>query len=523
MWPLILTLLDDRTVHTIPYTSQRATTKAFALNLFVHHLVFPGPVATRACTRTTRLSPESFVQVMDDIEPDYAWAALPNSPVATISTPYKVAAAYLSNTLMRLRSVTSSRCVRERTLSVVMPPKKKKASADPGTDANADVPGKKPPQCCYSAQDLVTMMEVVVRHKDQLGDPAGLKGFLASLIAAELNPPCKGAPKTASSVQAQFRKQKANWTAVVGIENNSGFAPWDKERGANITPEKAAVWDAYVAKNKSAKPFRNCGFPLYDYFEEILPKSVLAFRGKGVFRPMTGAQEGDDSEDDEDNADKDIASSASDCNEPPRHQSPAWDIESGSDDDTTEPVSAPLASAAPATPAPVQLRKRGASETPLPSSRPQKARIAGPKHTASQTPANRRSAADRAEERFNAINGHLQETTTVLRELLAPPAPSAPTPTELLATPARLSAAVRRVRKFESVWLPDYLCMQFTDMLEQHRELVASYIANWDDENVSYGRQWILRKLGVLDRLPYGYDLSENTLIVLLPSQNFEY
>ncbi|KAF7307792.1 putative transposase [Mycena kentingensis (nom. inval.)] len=382
---------------------------------------------------------------------------------------------------------------------------------------------RSPPQCCYSAQDLVTMMEVVVRHKDQLGDPAGLKGFLASLIAAELNPPCKGAPKTASSVQAQFRKQKANWTAVVGIENNSGFAPWDKERGANITPEKAAVWDAYVAKNKSAKPFRNCGFPLYDYFEEILPKSVLAFRGKGVFRPMTGAQEGDDSEDDEDNADKDIASSASDCNEPPRHQSPAWDIESGSDDDTTEPVSAPLASAAPATPAPVQLRKRGASETPLPSSRPQKARIAGPKHTASQTPANRRSAADRAEERFNAINGHLQETTTVLRELLAPPAPSAPTPTELLATPARLSAAVRRVRKFESVWLPDYLCMQFTDMLEQHRELVASYIANWDDENVSYGRQWILRKLGVLDRLPYGYDLSENTLIVLLPSQNFEY
>ncbi|KAJ7697562.1 hypothetical protein B0H14DRAFT_3529239 [Mycena olivaceomarginata] len=76
---------------------------------------------------------------------------------------------------------------------------------------------------------------------------------------------------------------KGFWEEVIKINNNSGWLPFEKLLGANITPERAPVWDDWVAKNPKSKNFRNAGFDFYDQFDTIIPLVSAIPKGRNVY------------------------------------------------------------------------------------------------------------------------------------------------------------------------------------------------------------------------------------------------
>ncbi|KAJ7066281.1 hypothetical protein C8F01DRAFT_1365857 [Mycena amicta] len=395
-----------------------------------------------------------------------------------------------------------------------------------------DKPSKE--QCRYSNEDLITTMKEVVRRKGSLGDPAGLTKPAANEIAAVLNPPDDRIAKHGISVKNQFNKQKGLWNEVTKICNNSGFSAWDQKYGANITPDKAAVWTTGIVSNPKSKPFRNAGFLLYEYFDEILPMNVAQSWGRSVFHPSTGKDAVADSDDDSDPPGCPNGSDThwtiedpqcplpDDNNEIPAASQTTQKSKLSTIDLSSSPSSpSPPASIIPAGDPPSTTGcKRGPSETPLPSARTARKSCGGrPDHTPLQTPSTR---VNKADERFKALDIHISNTNALLKAALEPPPPPPPPPPN---TPTRLSDAVKYVGAVESVWLPNKLAMQFTDLLESSRDVVASYVGTWGDkpEDVLYRRQWILCKLGLLELLPKEYDLSANVKLPLSFTQPMDF
>ncbi|KAJ7801399.1 hypothetical protein B0H14DRAFT_2615368 [Mycena olivaceomarginata] len=70
---------------------------------------------------------------------------------------------------------------------------------------------------------------------------------------------------------------------MIKLNNNSGWPPFDKLLGANITPERAPVWDDWVAKNPKLKNFCNTGFDFYDQFDTIIPLVSAIPKGRNVY------------------------------------------------------------------------------------------------------------------------------------------------------------------------------------------------------------------------------------------------
>jgi hypothetical protein len=52
--------------------------------------------------------------------------------------------------------------------------------------------------------------------------------------------------------------------------------------------------------------------------------------------------------------------------------------------------------------------------------------------------------------------------------------------------------------------------MHFTDLLEEDRNVVVTYLTMEDEKDLVYRRAWILRKLKIT--MPTGYDLSQDVI-----------
>lgn len=151
----------------------------------------------------------------------------------------------------------------------------------------------------YTAADTQKMMDEFEARRAEVGDGGNFKISTCNAVAAALNPPDKGAPKTGKSVKNKYEsvryalyffssthdaQLKGFWDEVIKINNNSGWPPFDKLLGANITPERAPVWDDWVAKNPKSKNFRNAGFDFYDQFDTIIPLVSAIPKGRNVYR-----------------------------------------------------------------------------------------------------------------------------------------------------------------------------------------------------------------------------------------------
>ncbi|KAF8147416.1 hypothetical protein K438DRAFT_1922092 [Mycena galopus ATCC 62051] len=382
-------------------------------------------------------------------------------------------------------------------------------------------PAPQESKCVYTPFDANKMMNEFIDRRAECGDGAHFKIATCNTVAATLNPPAKGAPKTGKSVKNKYDKFKLQWDEVIKINNNSGWPPFDKVLGANITPERASVWDDWVLKNPKAKPFRNTGFDFYDQFDIIVPLVSAIPRGRHVYRASQpslsdfGVAGGPDGE-------QDSPVSDGEQDQPPAQwipgsgrESPEWDLslfDSNADfsqlsileadfaleqlnrkfapappsegDNPSEPDHIPSGTTNPHPSTPSQSilsassstgRKRGAFETPLPTGRATEKKPksrAPPTHTPSKP--------------VSGKFGKMQDDT-----------------------PHRLSNAVHLARR-EHVWLPRELLMSFTDLLETDRNVVVTYLTMENEPDVIYRRMWILRKLKV--PIPAGYDLSQDIL-----------
>ncbi|KAF7358898.1 putative transposase [Mycena sanguinolenta] len=204
-----------------------------------------------------------------------------------------------------------------------MPPPKAPDEGDP--------PSSKKENASYTSADQLKMMNALEARRAECGDGGHFKMSTFNDVAALLNPPAQGAPKTGKSVKNKYGTLKSLWDEVIKINNNSGWPPFDKELGANITPERASVWNDWVAKNPKAKPFRNAGFEFYDQFNAIIPLVSAVSRGRHVYRPSESQSQNTAQDADEDESTRTSPSppSPSTASQPgffPGGESPPWDL-----------------------------------------------------------------------------------------------------------------------------------------------------------------------------------------------------
>jgi hypothetical protein len=146
-------------------------------------------------------------------------------------------------------------------------------------------------------------------------------------------------------------------------------------------------------------------------------------------------------------------------------------------------------------------RKRGPSDTPLPKGRAseKKPKSRGlPAHTPAK-PVSSKFA--KAQDVFSKLDSRMGDIISVMQT---------PEPAPVIKdTPHRLTNAVTLARR-ERVWLPLELIMRFTDLLEEDRNVVVTYLTMEDEKDLVYRRAWILRKLKIT--MPTGYDLSQDVI-----------
>lgn len=87
-----------------------------------------------------------------------------------------------------------------------------------------------------------------------------------------------------------FRQLKKTYEVVEKLRNLSGCT-WDDTHGAQINPDKKAVWDVYVLSNPKASAFKKKGWPFRKSMAAIFAPKVT---GTHVYDPSTGNQGYDD-------------------------------------------------------------------------------------------------------------------------------------------------------------------------------------------------------------------------------------
>jgi hypothetical protein len=131
------------------------------------------------------------------------------------------------------------------------------------------------------------------------GDGKNFKAFVWTAASGKLNPlVTKGGPKLAKSCKNKWqsvracpfyrfsaantlRQLKKTYAVVKAIQAVSGWT-WSGITGASIDESTSGSWEAYVAKYKDAKPFRNAGWIHLPKVSLLLPATA---RGTNIFRP----------------------------------------------------------------------------------------------------------------------------------------------------------------------------------------------------------------------------------------------
>jgi hypothetical protein len=135
------------------------------------------------------------------------------------------------------------------------------------------------------------------------GDGKNFKPFVWTAASGKLNPlVTKGGPKLAKSCKNKWQsvcscpfylfsavnmlqQLKKTHAVVKAIQAVSGWT-WSGITGASIDESTSNSWEAYVAKHKDAKPFRNAGWIHFQKVSLLLPATA---RGTNVFRPSNAS------------------------------------------------------------------------------------------------------------------------------------------------------------------------------------------------------------------------------------------
>uniref|UniRef100_A0A0W0GEZ6 Putative transposase n=1 Tax=Moniliophthora roreri TaxID=221103 RepID=A0A0W0GEZ6_MONRR len=365
---------------------------------------------------------------------------------------------------------------------------------------------------------------------------ANEENLLEGLVAETLNPPASGGDKVGKGCKDKYGTIKHNWEEVIKINHKSGWPPWDRQLGANITPEHENNWNEYVKANPKAASFQNKGYKYQKYFDVLMPLDTALPKQLNVCRIGRKKAEAQDS-DEEDNEGKSMSDGAEEsvgnAGEVEERVSAEWDFTlmsqqlGAADGDRSDPAVAMQLLAY----RPIQLsrepsnmsistttsdpastgQKRGASETPLPKEKTLEKCI---KSQAPVTPVP-------CHERPSASSDHRAKAATALEQIGSGVtefnqhafALFGSAGREQNNTPGRLAGAIKAMDN-EKVWLPLDLRLQLQDLLEKDKAAVVTY-CNMDPNDKLLRRRWILRKLNV--SVPNGHDLLSDTLLPITP------
>ncbi|KAG2360201.1 hypothetical protein BDR07DRAFT_1241569, partial [Suillus spraguei] len=102
------------------------------------------------------------------------------------------------------------------------------------------------------------------------GDGLNFNRTFWNQVAEHLAPfTTSGGVKTGDACSTKWTRLRTAYSIVDRVAHYSGIS-WSAERGADITFESEGVWANIIKNIPTAKPYRNKGWPLYEYLAEFM-------------------------------------------------------------------------------------------------------------------------------------------------------------------------------------------------------------------------------------------------------------
>jgi hypothetical protein len=153
----------------------------------------------------------------------------------------------------------------------------------------------------WSPSEELRFIHFLWDHFPEAGNGGNFKDVTFNAAAVHMEQVrTKGGPKTAAACKGKYTsvcstffklcliliwviQLRKIFRVVEDIRMQSGWT-WDDDHGANIDAVNQGIWDAYIPLHPGALPFRNKGWPLWDYMSRMMPTQLL--RGANVYNPM---------------------------------------------------------------------------------------------------------------------------------------------------------------------------------------------------------------------------------------------
>ncbi|KAK6984127.1 Myb-DNA-bind-3 domain-containing protein [Favolaschia claudopus] len=312
----------------------------------------------------------------------------------------------------------------------------------------------------WTCRNETTLLDYLLEVMSKSGDGLNFKEATWKASAHRVNSDSreKGGPKTWQSCKSKFQKLKALFLVICEIMGNSGWT-WSDEKGACIDAASSGTWDAFVKRNKAAKPLRNAGWTHLKTFRQLMPDA--APKGSHVFRPRTALAQVTLPESQHESQ----PPSQPNEDEDDDGRSQTWSIEEKDSDNEqekekeNEPVPPP--SSAPKTPASGSRKRKPADSN---AGTVKKPRLSG-------------GAAA-----LSGLSDHMGQFNKLMELALVPPTPAA-NPVDIAPSPVRLKNAVKRARELET-WM-------------EKVDLAVDIYDTFEDGDEELRIIWVKRKVGI--------------------------
>ncbi|KAK7025817.1 hypothetical protein R3P38DRAFT_3355986 [Favolaschia claudopus] len=300
----------------------------------------------------------------------------------------------------------------------------------------------------------------------------------------------KGGPKTQKSCETKYRALRKLWELVDFILGVSGWT-WSDRYGVQVTPATQGTWDAWVAKHKQGKRFRNKGWPHYTDMKPLMPSKA---KGSNVFRVATAAGPNDSGrsssppwdmsglEGGEDGAGDDEDMDVDEDDDPP---DAGGSVDGDADKEPAVPGAVTSSSSAAANTTPVAARTDAPSANGHTPARPSVVQKKAPRLSGGAQAITDLNA---TASKFNEIFARLIPDAAGGAPHASAPIPPAPSP---LLSPERRTAAINLARQKED-WLDTAQRVALVQIVRDARNADV-YLALADDEGMRI--TWVLEEL----------------------------
>ncbi|KAJ8517336.1 hypothetical protein ONZ45_g5438 [Pleurotus djamor] len=141
----------------------------------------------------------------------------------------------------------------------------------------------------WTASDEDTLVHFLYEHKSEAGDGGNFKKPTFVAASALLTPLITiGGPKPWKSCSSKWSHLRSLHKVILKIKSQSGWATWNDETGASVTPAQLSSWNDFVKRNAKASQFKNKGWRHLQKVDEIIPSPAT---GANVFYPAAAAAE----------------------------------------------------------------------------------------------------------------------------------------------------------------------------------------------------------------------------------------